>query len=69
MRAVGTYDGPKFVRISVTITSTTAAEVVEALIPQAERICYVSNTLRFRPELRVSLGQQAVVDDGAGAPE
>jgi len=29
---------------------------VEALIPQAERICYVSNTLRLRPELRVSLG-------------
>jgi putative redox protein len=56
VRAVGTYDGPKFVRISVTITSTTAAEVVEALIPQAERICYVSNTLRLGPELRVSLG-------------
>jgi uncharacterized OsmC-like protein len=66
VQAVGTYDGPKFVRISVTITSTTAAEVVEALIPQAERICYVSNTLRHCPELRVSLGQQAVAHDDGG---
>ena len=66
VRAVGTYDGPKFVRISVTITSTTAAEVVEALIPQAERICYVSNTLRHGPELRVCLGQQSVGRDDAG---
>jgi uncharacterized OsmC-like protein len=66
VQAVGTYDGPKFVRISVTITSTTAAEVVEALIPQAERVCYVSNTLRHCPELRVSLGQQAVAHDDGG---
>jgi putative redox protein len=56
VQAAGTYDGPRFVRISVTIRSATAPEILELLIPQAERVCYVSNTLRHQPELRVALG-------------
>ena len=47
----GTYDGLEFERISVSLSSRTPREVLEALVPEAERVCYVSNTLRRRPEL------------------
>ena len=53
---VGSYDGPKFARISVSITSGSSREVLEELIPEAERVCYVSNTLRYRPELVIDIG-------------
>ena len=33
------------------ISSGTPREVLEGLVPEAERVCYVSNTLRHKPEL------------------
>jgi organic hydroperoxide reductase OsmC/OhrA len=31
-------------------------EVLEELVSEAERVCYVSNTLRHRPELDIRVG-------------
>jgi uncharacterized OsmC-like protein len=53
---VGTYRGLEFERIEATIGSGTPREVLEELVPEAERVCYVSNTLRHRPELVVRIG-------------
>jgi organic hydroperoxide reductase OsmC/OhrA len=52
---VGSYDGLKFDRISVRISSGTSRDVLERLLPEAERVCYVSNTLRHQPELVVDV--------------
>lgn len=54
--AVGTYDGPRFTRILLSATSDSPREVLEGLMPEAERLCYVSNTLRNQPELTIDLG-------------
>jgi putative redox protein len=53
--AVGRYAGLKFDKISVTISSASPRSVVEALLPEAQRVCYVSNTLRHQPELAVEV--------------
>jgi putative redox protein len=50
---VGTYQGLEFERITASITSDAPREVLEGLVSEAERVCYVSNTLRRRPELVV----------------
>lgn len=55
VEAVGTYDGPKFIRIAVTVTSNSPREVLEQLMPYAERLCYVTNTLRHQPEITIAL--------------
>ena len=52
----GTYNGLEFERIAATMRSDTPREVLQRLIPEAERVCYVSNTLRHRPELVVGVG-------------
>jgi putative redox protein len=56
VEAAGTYDGPKFVRIAVTVASNSPRTVLEELMPQAERLCYVTNTLRYGPEVTIALG-------------
>jgi uncharacterized OsmC-like protein len=55
VRAVGTYQGMRFTRIDVSITSELPSEAVEPLIPVAERVCYVTNTLRRLPQLQVEV--------------
>lgn len=53
---VGSYDGLRFGRISVTVSSGASRDVLEELIPEVERVCYVSNTLRNQPELVIDVG-------------
>jgi putative redox protein len=53
---VGTYDGPRFARISVTVIADNPRSVLEGLMPEAQRLCYVTNTLRTQPELTIELG-------------
>jgi putative redox protein len=53
---VGTYQGLEFERIAATISSGTPRAVLEGLVTEAERVCYVSNTLRRRPELVIGVG-------------
>lgn len=52
--ATGTYDGPRFsaIRISVS-TSAPRGDDLERLIAAAERVCYVTRTLASSPELSV----------------
>jgi putative redox protein len=52
---VGSYAGLRFERISVSIGSETSCEVLRGLISEAERVCYVSNTLRRQPELTIGV--------------
>jgi uncharacterized OsmC-like protein len=55
VRAVGQYDGPRFVRLVVEVSSTMAAELLEPLLARAAAVCYVSNTLRAVNEVEVVL--------------
>lgn len=56
VRVLGTYEGLKFIRIELLIGSTEPPGVLEELISDAERVCYVTNTLRQAPEIRIELG-------------
>ena len=51
--ATGTYDGPRFAAIAISLVSTAERAMLEQLIPQAQRVCYVTNTLRQAPEITV----------------
>lgn len=53
VKVVGTYEGLEFARIAASISSGTPRDVLEELVSEAERVCYVSNTLRRGPELVV----------------
>ena len=54
--ATGTYDGPRFSRLQLTVTGDAPAEQVEQLLKQALRVCYVSNTIALSPPIEVALG-------------
>lgn len=54
--AVGSYDGPRFTYISISVTADVAPDVLESLIASAERVCYVTNTMRHPPEISISIG-------------
>jgi putative redox protein len=54
--ATGTYDGPKFSRLQLTVTCDAPADDVERLIQPALRACYVSNTIALSPPVEVVLG-------------
>jgi putative redox protein len=53
--AVGRYAGLKFDRIVLTVSAEPRDEVA-GLLEEAERLCYVSNTLRHQPALSVEVG-------------
>jgi putative redox protein len=55
VRAVGDYDGPKFVALRVEVTSSMPAGELEPLLARAAAVCYVSNTLRAVNEVEVVL--------------
>jgi putative redox protein len=54
--ATGTYDGPLFSRLQLTVTCDAPADDVERLIQPALRACYVSNTIALSPPVEVVLG-------------
>lgn len=57
--AVGRYDSLRFDQIALSIRSATPRPVLEDLLPEARRLCYVSNTLRQEPEILVEIaGEQ-----------
>ena len=60
----GTYDGPQFsdLRIVVTAESPTGAEL-EKLVTSAERVCYVTRTLKLGPTITVVTGSQGPTGD------
>lgn len=53
VRAVGEYDGPRFSAITLEVSSGLPDAVLEPLLREADRVCYVSRTLVRGPELTV----------------
>ena len=53
--ATGTYDGPRFSRLQLNVSSRLPAEQVERLVQPALRACYVSNTLAAAPPIEVTV--------------
>ena len=49
----GTYEGPRFSRIQISVRITVPEETAAKLIASAERVCYVTNTLKTSPEISV----------------
>ena len=49
----GTYDGPRFRAISIRAGIGCDASEIPELVAIAERVCYVTNTLRTPPEITV----------------
>lgn len=56
VRAVGTYDGMKFSRIELVVRYGGPPHVLRELVADAERVCYVTNTLRQAAQVRIELG-------------
>jgi putative redox protein len=56
VRATGTYDGPRFKHLRLTVTSSLPAEQLRPLLEPARRACYVSNTLALSPPIEVEIG-------------
>ena len=51
--ATGTYDGPKFSRLRLDVSTSAPADVVTTLVKPALRVCYVSNTIALSPPIEV----------------
>lgn len=50
----GTYDGPRFSAISVRVAAAQPTGTdLQRLVQLAERVCYVTNTLRNAPEIDI----------------
>jgi putative redox protein len=58
--ATGTYEGPGFRALELTVTSSLPAARLTPLLEPARRVCYVSNTLAWAPPVTVSLAPTAV---------
>ena len=50
----GDYAGPRFQAIEVVVSTDAPAEAVDDLIAAAQRVCYVTNTLRHQPEISIT---------------
>jgi putative redox protein len=53
--ATGTYAGPRFRALTLTVRTSAAADVVTPLLEPARRVCYVSNTFAHAPDISVRL--------------
>jgi uncharacterized OsmC-like protein len=53
VNVTGTYEGPSFRDIAVEVAWDVADEEAGRLVAAAERVCYVTNTLRRSPEIRI----------------
>lgn len=64
VEVTGTYDGPQFSDLHVRVTAEvpTGAEL-DALVASAERVCYVTRTLRLGPTVTVVAGEQSPAGD------
>lgn len=54
VRATGTYDGPSFSAIRLSVQADAPdSDTLRLLMPAAKRLCYVTNTLRRGPALDI----------------
>ncbi|BBG04276.1 MULTISPECIES: OsmC family protein [Pseudonocardia] len=64
VEVTGTYDGPRFRSITVSaVVGGVSPDELARLTAEAERVCYVTNTLRGGPEIEV---RTSVADGGTG---
>lgn len=56
VRAVGTYEGMRFARIELVVRYGGPPQVLRELVADAERVCYVTNTVRQAAQVRIELG-------------
>lgn len=57
VRATGDYDGPSFSAIRLSVQADAPdTDGLRRLVPAAERLCYVTNTLRRSPNVTVDVG-------------
>ena len=62
--ATGTYEGPKFCTVVLSVRSSLPADRLRPLLEPASRACYVSNTFAHGPQIEVEIAS----DDPAPAP-
>lgn len=53
--ATGAYEGQKFGRLLLSVSTSTPAAEVEPLLERAKQVCYVSNTFAHVPRVEVEL--------------
>lgn len=53
VNVIGTYEGPRFAAIRIEVDLVAPDDVAATLIAAAERVCYVTNTLKRLPEITV----------------
>lgn len=49
----GEYEGPKFKAITIDSKLGCAASEIDRIVSAAERVCYVTNTLKSAPDIRI----------------
>jgi uncharacterized OsmC-like protein len=65
--ATGVYDGPRFTSVRIEVSSGCERAALKQLITAAEKVCYVTNTLRRAPEIKVALAEERDRADTPGA--
>lgn len=50
----GNYSGPRFEDIEVTVLTDAPADVADELMAAAQRVCYVTNTMRQSPRITIT---------------
>ncbi|MBW0117860.1 OsmC family protein [Pseudonocardia abyssalis] len=61
----GTYDGPQFSALRITVTTESpTGEELDKLVASAERVCYVTRTLKLGPAITVVAGQPGDLAQG-----
>lgn len=53
--ATGTYEGPRFASLELTVSTSLDVDRLTPLLEPARRVCYVSNTLAHTPPITVTL--------------
>jgi putative redox protein len=53
VNVTGTYDGPRFSAVAIDVVVALSDDKAKRLIESAERVCYVTNTLRRQPAISV----------------
>lgn len=53
VNVTGTYDGPRYSEIAIEVIVDLPADRAKRLIESAQRVCYVTNTLRRPPAISV----------------
>lgn len=47
------YDGPRISAIDIAVRADAPPDVIDDFLPRAQRVCYVTNTLRTPPEMTI----------------